>query len=59
MMFEKYDAYKDSGMDWIGEIPEHWTITKLKYLGTSTIGLGNRILLFYRLKQALSQEKFH
>jgi len=25
----KYQAYKDSGVDWIGEIPEHWEITKL------------------------------
>ena len=23
---------KDSGIEWIGEIPEHWGITKLKYL---------------------------
>lgn len=27
-----YEAYKDSGLDWLGEIPEHWDITKLKYL---------------------------
>src|SRR5690554_4357713 len=20
----KYDSYKDSGIEWIGEIPEHW-----------------------------------
>ena len=29
----RYDKYKDSGFDWIGEIPEHWKIKKLKYLG--------------------------
>ncbi len=23
---------KDSGIDWIGEIPEHWKVVKLKYL---------------------------
>ncbi|MGO1529312.1 MAG: restriction endonuclease subunit S, partial [Senegalia sp. (in: firmicutes)] len=23
---------KDSGIEWIGEIPEHWSFTKLKYL---------------------------
>ncbi|WP_180080844.1 MULTISPECIES: restriction endonuclease subunit S [unclassified Acinetobacter] len=32
MMFEKYDAYKDSGMDWIGEIPHDWNVVKLKHL---------------------------
>lgn len=24
--------YKDSGIDWIGEIPTHWEITRLKYV---------------------------
>lgn len=23
-MMKKYDAYKDSGVKWIGEIPNHW-----------------------------------
>ena len=32
MMFEKYDAYKDSGESWIGLIPKHWEIIKLKHL---------------------------
>lgn len=27
-----YPEYKDSGIDRIGEIPEHWNINKLKYL---------------------------
>lgn len=27
---KKYDKYKDSGIPWIGEIPEEWNITKLK-----------------------------
>ena len=31
--------YKDSGIDWIGEIPEHWEIVRLKALG----GLQNGI----------------
>ncbi len=26
---EKYAAYKDSGVDWLGEIPAHWEITRL------------------------------
>ena len=30
---------KDSGIDWIGEIPETWEIKKLKYLGTARNGL--------------------
>ncbi len=22
--YKKYPEYKDSGVDWLGEIPEHW-----------------------------------
>ena len=29
---KKYDSYKDSGIEWIGEIPEHWEVKKLKHL---------------------------
>ncbi|MGB7510134.1 MAG: restriction endonuclease subunit S [Pelodictyon phaeoclathratiforme] len=28
--YEKYPAYKDSGVEWIGEIPEHWEVKRLK-----------------------------
>lgn len=29
---ERYAKYKDSGIDWLGEIPEHWEVKKIKYL---------------------------
>ena len=29
---EKYSSYKDSGVEWLGEIPEHWEIKKLKFI---------------------------
>ena len=28
---KRYPAYKDSGIVWIGEIPEHWEVKPLKY----------------------------
>lgn len=31
--------YKNSGIDWIGNIPKKWQIKRLKYLGTSRNGL--------------------
>ncbi|SFH39206.1 restriction endonuclease subunit S [Pontibacter chinhatensis] len=31
-MMKRYDSYKDSGVEWIGEVPEHWQQQKLKYL---------------------------
>ena len=30
-MSNKYDSYKESGVEWIGEIPSHWDITRIKY----------------------------
>jgi type I restriction enzyme S subunit len=34
--FPKYDHYKDSGGDWLGEIPEHWEVGLYKlYAGDS------------------------
>ncbi|MEO9893103.1 restriction endonuclease subunit S [Aurantibacter sp.] len=29
---------KDSGIEWLGEIPEHWEVVKLKYLATISRG---------------------
>lgn len=26
--FPRYDSYKDSGIDWIGEIPTHWSVKR-------------------------------
>lgn len=28
---ERYNEYKDSGVQWLGEIPSHWEIRSLKY----------------------------
>ena len=36
----RYPEYKESGVEWIGAIPKHWTMTRLKYLGESIIGLS-------------------
>jgi len=30
LQFETYPAYKDSGVEWLGYIPEHWDLTKLE-----------------------------
>ena len=28
---KRYDSYKDSGVDWIGEVPSHWEVLSLLY----------------------------
>ncbi len=30
----RYPEYKESGVEWIGEIPAHWEIGKIKYIAT-------------------------
>jgi len=29
--FPRYPKYKESGVEWLGEVPEHWEVTRLKY----------------------------
>jgi len=36
---KEYPAYKDSGVEWLGEIPEQWEVKKLKWL-FSAMGSG-------------------
>lgn len=31
-MFEKYDAYKDSGVEWLGQLPESWDLLPNKHI---------------------------
>jgi len=36
----KYAEYKDSGVEWLGEIPAGWEVKRLKFL--CSIGTGER-----------------
>ncbi|MDF9801300.1 type I restriction enzyme S subunit [Catalinimonas alkaloidigena] len=40
-MMKHYPYYKDSGIDWLGQIPEHWEIKKIRYLGSFQNGISN------------------
>ena len=31
-MFKKYDAYKDSGVEWLGQLPESWDLLPNKHI---------------------------
>lgn len=33
-MIAKYPKYKDSGIEWIGEIPEHWEVKRMRYMAS-------------------------
>ena len=30
MSFPRYPTYKPSGVEWLGEVPEHWEVLPLK-----------------------------
>jgi type I restriction enzyme S subunit len=32
MSFPRYPKYKHSGVEWLGEVPEHWAVSRLKYV---------------------------
>lgn len=38
---DKNVEMKDSGIEWIGEIPKHWSVSRIKYLTTSRSEKGN------------------
>jgi type I restriction enzyme S subunit len=31
MSFPRYPKYKDSGVEWLGQVPEHWEVKRLKH----------------------------
>ncbi len=38
---------KDSGVEWLGEVPDHWIKTKLKYIAHSIIDTEHKTAPFY------------
>ena len=40
MEFKSYPNYKDSGVEWLGDVPEHWRISSLKRYGYFKGGAG-------------------
>lgn len=40
MKLERYESYKDSGIDWLGEIPNEWRVKRVKDLGSLQNGIS-------------------
>ncbi len=36
MSFPQYAKYKDSGVEWLGEVPEHWEVKRSKRLRSTS-----------------------
>ncbi|WP_404345796.1 restriction endonuclease subunit S [Vreelandella venusta] len=44
MSYPAYPNYKDSGVEWLGEVPAHWGISKLKHLARIRNGRDYKIV---------------
>ena len=58
LRFRRYPEYKDSGVEWLGEIPKNWEVGRLKDHGAFVGGAGfphdyqgsdNEVLPFYKV----------
>jgi type I restriction enzyme S subunit len=36
--YRAYPEYKDSGVEWLGDIPKHWTVSKIKFIAPYQVG---------------------
>ncbi len=39
-MSKAYPKYKPSGVEWLGDVPEHWGVKKLKYVSNTNTGFA-------------------
>lgn len=44
MSFPRYPKYKDSGVEWLGDVPEHWEIRKLSHFFLAAKGKNGQML---------------
>ncbi|MGH8557350.1 MAG: restriction endonuclease subunit S [Methylococcales bacterium] len=41
MSFPRYESYKDSGVEWLGEVPAHWNIRRIASIFSESHEMGN------------------
>lgn len=41
----RYESYKDSGVEWLGEVPSHWELKRLKQLFVEKKNISKTCLL--------------
>ena len=42
MSFPRYPKYKDSGVEWLGQVPERWDVISIKWLSQVKRGASPR-----------------
>ena len=40
MKTKAYPKYKPSGVEWLGDVPEHWEVKKLKHVSDTSTGFA-------------------
>ena len=57
----KYDKYKNSGIDWIGEMPNHWQLLRIKDIGKVVLGkmLNNTAQVGYEYRHYLKSKNIN
>ena len=40
--YQAYPEYKDSGVEWLGEVPNHWDVIQIKHLSVVKRGASLR-----------------
>ena len=45
MQFKQYPSYKNSGVEWLGDVPSHWDVKKIKRLSPVKRGASPRPII--------------
>ncbi|MFK4028590.1 restriction endonuclease subunit S domain-containing protein [Stutzerimonas balearica] len=38
--YKPYPTYKDSGVEWLGQVPEHWLVSRLRHITNGSLSYG-------------------
>lgn len=38
--YKPYPTYKDSGVEWLGQVPEHWIVSRLRHITNGSLSYG-------------------
>ncbi len=58
MNYKKYPSYKDSGVEWLGEIPSEWNESRLKFIGYTYGGLSGKAGKDFGDEENLESKRF-
>jgi hypothetical protein len=49
MSFTRYSKYKDSGVEWLGDVPEEWDLQRLDaFLKSKSVSREYSVMTFFR-----------